>query len=180
MKSLVFVVLVIVAAIVGYGFVNKSEETVVAQDAVTDKVEQTVEVTEAVPAEDVVVADESEEISMITPADMSESAQTEMYDNIMNYNKCMMQNRLEYHQAGVRAESVADKTLSACEPHLDELKLVLETNNVNTDLREGMVKTMRQRAARKLMSNVMQSLAGQAAAAANSAPAAPAAVPVTP
>jgi len=102
-----------------------------------------------------------------------------MYGAIMEYNKCMMQNRLEYHQQGVRAESVADKTLTACEPHLDDLKLVLETNNVNQDLREGMVKTMRQRAARKLMSNVMQSLAGQAAAAANTSPVAPAEV-VTP
>jgi hypothetical protein len=168
MKSLVFIVLIVVAAIFGYSIVNKPAEAPV------------VEVSEEMPAE-VAVTDtgsESETISMITPADMPEEAQTEMYAKIMDYNKCMMQNRLEYHQQGVRAESVADKTLAACEPHLDELALVLETNNVNDDLSKGMVKTMRQRAARKLMSAVMTSLAGQAAAAANATPA-PTTAPAT-
>ena len=44
---------------------------------------------------------------------------------------------------------------------------VLETNNVNLGLQENMVNTMRSRGVRKLMAAVMQSMAGQAAAAAN-------------
>lgn len=162
MKNLVIVVLLVVVAIAGYSYVNQQTSSV---EVVTATVEEsTISTTEEA------VSSESEEVNIITPADMSEEAQTEMYGHIMKYNECMMQNRLEYHQQGVQPASVADKTLTACEPHLDELKATLAANNVNEDLREGMVKTMRQRAARKLMSTIMQSLAGQAAAAANIAP----------
>jgi hypothetical protein len=111
-----------------------------------------------------------EESNLITPADIPEAAQTEMYAAIMGYNKCMMQNRLEYHQQGIQVANVADQTLQACEPHLDILDEVLATNNVNEGLRKTMVNTMRSRAARKLMAAVMQSMAGQAAAAANATP----------
>ncbi|MDC9724915.1 MAG: hypothetical protein PSN44_03205 [Gammaproteobacteria bacterium] len=176
MKNLVIVVLLVVVAIAAYSYVNQPKENVdavVVEEAVVATTEGSTTVTEET------VATETEEVSMITPADMSEEAQAEMYNHIMEYNKCMMQNRLEYHQQGVRVENVADKTLTTCEPHLDALKATLVTNNVNEGLREGMVKTMRQRAARKLMSTIMQSRAGQAAAAANIAPG-PVPLPVTP
>ena len=107
------------------------------------------------------------ESNLITPADLSPEAQTDMYSAITDYSKCMMQNRLEYHQQGARVANVADKTLQACEPHLDTLDEVLVANNVDDGLRKNMVKTMRSRAVRKLMSAVMQSMACQAAAAAN-------------
>jgi len=107
------------------------------------------------------------EENLITPADMPEAAQTEMYGAITDYNKCMMQNRLEYHQKGISVAGVADKTLQACEPHLDTLDEVLTTNNVNEGLSKTMVGKLRSKAARKLMSAVMQSMAGQASAAAN-------------
>jgi hypothetical protein len=112
-----------------------------------------------------------EEGNLTTPADMSEAAQTEMYAAIGEYNKCMMQNRLEYHQQGIKIANVADKTLQACEPHLDTLAEVLAVNNVNEGLQKNMVNTMRSRGAQKLMAAMMQSLAGQAAAAANATPA---------
>ncbi|NOQ93947.1 MAG: hypothetical protein GQ547_04835, partial [Methylophaga sp.] len=142
MKNLVFVVLLVVVAIAGYSYMNQSKEnvdTVAVEEMAVDTTEGNAVVTGEV------TAIESEEMSMITPADMTEEAQAEMYNHIMEYNQCMMQNRLEYHQQGVRAENVADKTLTACEPHLDSLKATLTTNNVNEGLREGMVKTMRQR-----------------------------------
>lgn len=107
------------------------------------------------------------EENLITPSDMPEAAQTEMYGAITDYNKCMMKNRLEYHQQGITVAGVADKTLQACEPHLDTLDEVLATNNVNDGLRQTMVGKLRSKAARKLMSAVMQSMAGQASAAAN-------------
>ncbi|OUR86423.1 hypothetical protein A9Q92_05900 [Methylophaga sp. 42_8_T64] len=110
------------------------------------------------------------EENLITPADMPEAAQTEMYNAITGFNKCMMKNRLEYHQQGIRVANVADKTLQACEPHLDTLSEVLTANNVNVGLNKSMVHSMRSRAARKLMAAVMQSVAGQAAAAANAKP----------
>jgi len=109
-----------------------------------------------------VVSDDA--VSIITPVDMSQEAQDKMYATIMEYNKCMMQNRPEYHKQTVSTAAVAEKTLFACEPHLDELAIVLEENNVNAELRVGMVKTIRTRAVRKLMSMVMQSRAGQARA----------------
>jgi len=176
MKNLVIVILLVVVAIAGYSYVNQATETAPVVAVVEEVV--TEDSSDAVVEE--TASSESEDVNIITPADMSEAAQTEMYDHIMKYNQCMMQNRLEYHQQGVRAESVADKTLTACEPHLDDLKATLVTNNVNSDLREGMIKTMRQRAARKLMSTVMQSLAGQAAALANVPPGPVALEPVTP
>lgn len=111
-----------------------------------------------------------EEENLTTPADISEAAQTEMYSAIMEYNQCMMTNRLEYHKQGVQVASVADKTIQACEPHLDTLNEVLAANNVNEGLSTNMVNTMRSRAAQKLMAAVMQSMAGQAAAAANTTP----------
>jgi len=178
MKNLVIVVVLVVVAIAGYSYLNQQSSTV---EVVTATVEESVSNTaeEIAPATEEVASTESEEVNIITPADMSEEAQTEMYGHIMKYNECMMKNRLEYHQQGIKAENVADKTLTACEPHLDDLKATLVTNNVNSDLREGMIKTMRQRAARKLMSTIMQSLAGQAAAAANVAPG-PVALPEAP
>lgn len=111
-----------------------------------------------------------EEGNLITPADIPEAAQTEMYAAITDYNKCMMQNRLEYHQQGIQIASVADKTLKKCEPHLDSLAEILAANNVNEGLQKRMVSTMRSRAAQQLMGAMMQSLAGQAAAAANAKP----------
>jgi len=170
MKNLVFIVLLVVVAIAGYSYVNQQEPTA---EAVTS-----VEVVSTDAVVEEATAD-TEEVNIMTPADMTEEAQAEMYKHIMDYNQCMMKNRLEYHQQGIRAENVADKTLTACEPHLDDLKATLATNNVNEDLRNGMVKTMRQRAARKLMSTLMQSMAGQAAAAANIAPG-PVALPEVP
>ena len=124
---------------------------------------------EATSSEDVAV--EAVADNMITPTDMSEEAQSEMFGSIMGYNQCMMQNRLEYHQAGIQVASVADKTLQICEPHLDTLREILTVNNVNEGLRDTMVSTMRSRAARKLRAAVMQSMAGQAAAASNAKPA---------
>jgi len=110
------------------------------------------------------------ESNLITPRDIPDAAQTDMYAAIMDYNQCMMTNRLEYHQQGVQIVNVADKTLQACEPHLDTLDKVLSDNNVNEGLSKNMVNTMRSRAAQKLMAAVMQSVAGQAAAAANAKP----------
>jgi len=177
MKNLIFIVVLVVAAIAGYSYVNQQKST----DDVVTAVEEasTVVVEESATNTEEVANTEAAEVNLITPVDMSEEAQAEMYKHIMEYNQCMMQNRLAYHQQGVRAENVADKTLTACEPHLDELKATLAANNVNKDLRDGMVKTMRQRAVRKLMSTIMQSMAGQAAAAANVAPG-PVALPEVP
>jgi len=179
MKNLVLVVLLVVVAIAGYDFMNKTADETdvpVVEVTETEVIEEVVTATDDAVAEEIVMGEEAvteESISMITPADMSEEAQSEMYDSIMEYNKCMMQNRLEYHQQGNNAEQVANKTMAACENHLDTLAATLLANNVNEDLRKGMVMTMRKRAARKLMSAVTQSLAGQAAAAANAVVPAP-------
>jgi len=168
MKSLVFIVLLVLAGIAGYNFINKPTESVatvavveelavVEDDTAMSKNEEASSVEETISEETVTPA--SDGTNMITPADMSEEAQHEMYTLMMEYNKCMMQDKPEYHQENVRAEDIAGQTLAACEPSLDSLKLVLETNQVNADLSEGMVKTVRQRSVRKLMSAVMQSQA---------------------
>lgn len=172
MKNLVFIVLLILAGIAGYNFINKPTENVEAV-AIVEDVTTSAE-NEAPSSTDESIAEEtvtpvSDGTNMTTPADMPEEAQHEMYTSMMDYNKCMMQDKPEYHQPKVRAEDIAGKTLAACEPNLDGLRVVLEANNVNADLREGMIKTVRQRSTRKLMSAVMQSQAAQMMA--NEAPA---------
>jgi hypothetical protein len=173
MKSLVFIVLLVLAGIAGYNFINKPTENVeavavveeakVADEALATADETILEetVTEGIVSEEAVSPPVTDGTNMITPADMSEEAQHEMYSVMMAYNKCMMQDKPEYHQPNIRAEDIAGKTLAGCEPNLDELRVVLETNNVNAELSEGMLKTVRQRSTRKLMSAVMQSQAAQ-------------------
>jgi len=162
MKSLVFIVLLVLAGIAGYNFINKPTESVetvaVAEDVITPaKNEGPSSTDESNPEETVTPV--SDGTNMTTPADMSEQAQHEMYASMMDYNKCMLQDRPEYHQENTRVEDIAGKTLAACESNLDTLKEILESNHVNVDLSEGMVKTVRQRSTRKLMGAVMQSQA---------------------
>lgn len=164
MKSLVFIVLLILAGIVGYNFINKptesAEAVAVVEDVTTPAQNEAPSSTEETTAEETITPI-SDGTNMITPADMSEEAQQEMHALMMDYNKCMMQDRPEYHQENIRVEDIAGKTLAACESHLDALKAVLAANNVNADLREGMIKTVRQRSTRKLMSAVMQTQAAR-------------------
>lgn len=141
MKKVVFIVLLIALIAAGYFFIYKANEQTGALSTTEE--------------------------SMITPVDMPEEAQHEMYTAIADYNKCMMQNRLAYHQQGISVANVADKTLQICEPHIEQLKAVLESNQVNVGLKEKMANTMRSRAVRKLMGAVMQSMSGQAAAMSN-------------
>jgi hypothetical protein len=164
MKSLVFIVLLVLAGIAGYNFINKPIENVETV-AVVDEVKVKVANNEVATADETsvegTVTEETGDTNMITPTDMSEEAQHEMYSAMMAYNKCMMLNRPEYHQPNIRAEDIAGQTLAACEPNLDALRVVLEANNVNSGLTDGMLKTVRQKSTRKLMSTVMQSQAAQ-------------------
>jgi hypothetical protein len=167
MKSLVFIVLLVLAGIAGYNFINKPTENV----EVVAVVEEVNVANNETPTADENIVEEivteetvspvTDGTNMITPADISEEAQREMYSVMMTYNKCMMLNRPEYHQPNIRAEDIAGQTLAACEPNLDALRVVLETNNVNSDLTDGMLKTVRQKSTRKLMSAVMQSQAAE-------------------
>lgn len=165
MKNLVFIVLLVLAGIAGYNFINKPIENVEAVAVVVEDVAISTENVAPLATDESITEETAAPVSdgtnMITPADMSEEAQHEMYTVMMSYNKCMMQDRPEYHQPNIRAEDIAGQTLATCESNLDALKVVLETNNVNADLSDGMLKTVRQRSTRKLMSAVMQSQAAQ-------------------
>lgn len=103
----------------------------------------------------------------VTPADLSEQAANEMYRIITEYNTCMMQSRLRAHPEVKTGQDAANQIMQNCESHLDSLKLHLSDNNVEPALVEGMAKTMRTRAARKLMTQTMNNLAAQAQAAGN-------------
>ena len=154
MKNLIFIVLIAVVGIAGYDFMNKPAENV---EPIAEVVTETAEaVTTAQSVEEAIIADED---NLKTPADMSEEAQSEMYGFMMEYNKCMMKNRAEYHQDDIKIEDAAGITFEECAPLLDSLKGVLAANGVNRGLQEGMAKTLSQRASRKLMSTIMQSKA---------------------
>lgn len=104
---------------------------------------------------------------VVSPADMSPEAQHKMFEMVTDYNKCMMQNRLQMNQSGKDAQSSAQDILQSCENHLDELKVYLTDNHINHALAEGMAKKLRSRAARQLMNRTMNNLAAQAAAMEN-------------
>jgi hypothetical protein len=103
----------------------------------------------------------------ITPADLEVEQSNKMYSIITQYNSCMMQSRLEAHPEANSGKDIANQIMQSCETHLDTLKLHLTENNVEQTLVEGMAKTMRSRAARKMMTQTMNNLAAQAQAAGN-------------
>jgi len=107
------------------------------------------------------------EETLVTPADMSEQAQHKMFGISMDYNKCMMQSRLDASAQQRQVQEAANDILNKCETHLDELNLLLTENNVNADLVVGMTKKMRSRAARELMTKSMNNMAAQASAVIN-------------
>lgn len=168
MKNLIFVVLIAIAGIAGYDFMNKPAENV--EPIAT-------ETTEVITEQSVEKAVKADENNLKTPADMSEEAQAEMYGFMMGYNKCMMTNRAEYHESNIAIEEAAGLTFEECAPILDSLKAVLAANGVNRGLQEGMSKTLAQRASRKLMSAIMQSKAAASMKSTSAAPVAPITTP---
>lgn len=103
----------------------------------------------------------------ITPADLNEEQSNQMYSLITQYNSCMMNSRLQAHPEITSGQAAANEIMQSCETHLDTLKVHLTENNVEPTLVEGMAKTMRSRAARKMMTQTMNNLAAQAQAAGN-------------
>jgi hypothetical protein len=78
--------------------------------------------------------------SLITPGDMPEEAQNTMFNISMDYNKCMMQSRLEASTQQRAVQEAADGILQKCETHLDDMKALLSSNHVNEELVVGMTK----------------------------------------
>lgn len=107
------------------------------------------------------------EESMLTPADMPEEDQHQMYGHIMEYNKCMMHSRLSASTERKEVQKTADDILKACETHLDDLKALLSADGVNEALAMGMTKKLRSKAARDLMTKSMNNMAAQASAVIN-------------
>lgn len=107
------------------------------------------------------------EETLITPGDMSEDAQHKMFEISMDYNKCMMQSRLDASTQQRQVQEAANEILTKCETHLDELNELLTANNVNHDLVIGMTKKLRSRGARELMTKSMNNMAAQASAVIN-------------
>lgn len=167
MKNLILLVLLVVVAIAGYNFVNKpvettevttvSEEMAVSAPEVAEEITTTSDVEMA--TENSSVNSEEAELNLTSPADMPEEARNDMFNAMIAYRKCMSTDKPEYHQQDVRPEAIAETTLFACDPHLDDLKAVLTTNNVNAALTEGMVRKTRSKAARKLIGSIMQAQA---------------------
>ena len=120
--------------------------------------------TEESTAVEATVSSEAEE-SLITPGDLPEEAQNVMYQTIFDYNQCMMASRLTSTQNGQAVQQAADAIMASCETHMDDLEAHLLANNVNEALVMGMTKSMRGRAARKLMTQGMNQMAAQAMAA---------------
>lgn len=102
-----------------------------------------------------------------TPGDLSEDQLQEMSDLVTDYNKCMMQGRLENSREGRLVQENANKIMQSCESDLDKFGAFLAEHDINEQLAAGMQKKMRSRAARQLMTNRMNNLADQAQAAEN-------------
>ncbi len=155
MKNLVMIILLVVVAILGYRMVNQPVKT--GGEQTSNTTEQTMD--KMAPASD---AAKMTQDKLTTPADMPKAAQEKMMHKIVNYQKCMLRRRPEYMNGQAKMTDMVDKTIQLCEPELTALDAVLQANHVNENLRKKMVHTMRSKAARKLMSNVMKSMAAQA------------------
>jgi hypothetical protein len=103
----------------------------------------------------------------VTPADLSEDASHKMYQILTEYNQCMMLGRMNPDVANKSGQEAANLIMQGCEDKLDTLKAHLTANHIEPSLVEGMSKKMRSRAARKLMTSEMNSLAAQAQAYGN-------------
>lgn len=167
MRSLVLIVLLALAGIVGYSFINKPAEKVtnevIGEESITEEVATPVKSEESSSANESASVEtaalEADDANTITPADMPEEARHQMFASMVDYNKCMMHDKPEYHQADLDVKDVAGKTMESCESKLVTLKAILEANHVNSGLRDGMIRTVRQRAIRKFMAALMQSQA---------------------
>jgi hypothetical protein len=104
------------------------------------------------------------EENLTTPADLPEAEQNKIFEYHTEYNRCMMNSRLEASTSGQNVKEQANTILVGCEQHLDGLKEFLLSNNVNENLAIGMTKKMRSRAARQLMTKGMNQMAQQAQA----------------
>lgn len=104
------------------------------------------------------------EENLTTPADLPEAEQNKIFEYHTEYNRCMMNSRLEASSAGENVKEQANKILLGCEDKLEDLKALLISNNVNENLAIGMTKKMRSRAARQLMTKSMNQMAQQAQA----------------
>lgn len=100
----------------------------------------------------------------VTPADFSAEESERMYSILTSYNSCMMQGRLQPKAGATSGQDMANDLMQSCETHLDDLKLHLSQSGVEPSLVEGMAKSMRSRAARKMMTQTMNNLAAQAQA----------------
>ncbi|KKM98550.1 hypothetical protein LCGC14_1156820 [marine sediment metagenome] len=103
----------------------------------------------------------------ITPADIPADAQQKMYSIITDYNKCMMNGRLNTSLAGNSTQQQAENIMNSCQSHLDDLDSHLNANKVEPSLVMGMTKRLRSKAARQLMAQTMNSYAAQASAMIN-------------
>lgn len=154
MKKLTFVLLALSMA-------------VTACDRDAEEVSSNIESIENTAIEVAAETTSDSEEALISPADMSEDAQNVMYQIIFDYNQCMMSNRLKFTQQGQSAQQTGNEIMASCETHMDSLQTHLLANDVNESLVIGMTKKMRSRAARQLMTQGMNQMAAQAAAAAN-------------
>lgn len=103
----------------------------------------------------------------VTPADLSAEQSNQMYSIITDYNGCMMQGRLKPQAEATSGQDMANQLMQSCETHLEDLEQHLTENGVEPSLVAGMAKTMRSRAARKMMTQTMNNLAAQAQAMGN-------------
>lgn len=162
MRSLVLIVLLVLAGIAGYNFINKPADkvadVVIVEDVTAPVInEEPLPIDEELSEETVIP--ETADTNMTTPADMPEDARQKMYASMAEYNKCMMHDKVEYHQANADVKEITGKAMQICEPKLNDLEAILTANHVNEGLREGMARAVQQRAIRQLMGALMQSQA---------------------
>ncbi len=96
-----------------------------------------------------------EDYNTKTPGDLSDALQDKMLGLLASYNTCMQERRPEYFTGDLHPEAMAAKTMEECEVDLTSIQTMLDENGVNKNFTLGMLKSRRNKSARKLMGNVM-------------------------
>jgi len=99
-------------------------------------------------------ATSADEAQLISPEDLSSEAQEVTFQTIFDYNQCMVKCQLSAAQEPEDARRSVSDILTTCETHMDDLSMHLLDHNVDELLVMDMIKNVRSRATRNLLSNL--------------------------
>lgn len=154
MKSLIIIIVLVLAGIAGYNFINKPTSDVESLAVVEDATPSEKNEVASSTVEDVseqIDAPGLEDVEITSSTDKAEAPKHEVSLLMKDYDKCMLEDKPEYHQENLKAEDMVGQTISECEPILVDMKEALDANDVNDALGKNIIQNLRLRLTDQLM-----------------------------